>query len=162
MSKPETEARDPSFDIPVLVIGAVLTGALSVSLATGFLFLVRTSASPDVGPTAASLNEGFATLFGAALGLLVGSGISACVARRGSRIATGIIAGVVAYAAVLVPVLIATAPSDVSVGESVVDALFFGLPLLFAVLAGTFVGVGIAVGFRAFLGGQRRRDWRFH
>jgi len=152
VSEPQTGIRNPSFDGPVLVTGVLLTGALSVGLATAFLFLSRTSTIPDVGPTAASLDAGISTLFGAALGLLVGSGISACVARRGSRIATGIIVGAVAYAAVLVPVLIGTAPNDVSVVESIGIALFFGLPLLLAVLTGTFVGAGIAVGFRTLLG----------
>src|SRR5919204_3755133 len=89
------------FDMPVLAVGGLVTAALSVGLATALLSVSRTTTGPNVGPTAATLNDAFSTLCGAALGLLGGSGVTARFARRGSRTATGILAGFFAYAAVL-------------------------------------------------------------
>jgi hypothetical protein len=137
------ERRDPRFDMPVLALGGLLSAALSVGLATAFLYISRTNTGPDVGPTAATLDDAFSTLFGAVLGLLVGSGLTACFARRGPRITTGILAGVLAYAAVLIPVFVATRPSDVSAGESFGFALVLGVPLGLGVLIGPIVGAGL-------------------
>src|SRR3954454_8977308 len=89
--------RDPRFDVRVLVVGGFVTGALSGGGAAGLLYLSRSRTGPDVGPRAAPLNDAFITLFGAAFGLLVGSGLTACYARRGSRMVTGIVAGFFAY-----------------------------------------------------------------
>ncbi len=132
--------RDPRFDIPVLAVGGLVSAALSVGLGTAFLYISRTNTRPDVGPTAATLDDAFSTLFGAALGLLVGSGLTAFLARRGPRITTGVVAGVLAYAAVLIPVVVATGPSDVSAGESFGFALVLGVPLGICVLIGAIVG----------------------
>jgi hypothetical protein len=98
------EMRDPRFDLPVLALASLVSAALSVGLATALLYVSRTNTGADVGPTAATLNDAFSTFFGAAPGLLAGSGLAAYFARRGSRMVTGILAGVVAYAAVLVPI----------------------------------------------------------
>jgi hypothetical protein len=149
--------RDPRFDLPVLAIGGLLAAALSVGLATAFLYLSRTSTGPNVGPTAATLDDAFSTLAGAALGLLAGSALTASLTRRGSRMATGILAGFLAYAVVLVPVVVATGPSDVSAGESFGFALLLGLPLGLGVIIGSMVGAGLGAGYRMTLGRRRRR-----
>src|SRR5262245_17849392 len=60
----ESDFRDPRFDLRVLPIGGLVTAALSVACATGFLHLSRSSTGSDVGPTAATLNDAFSTLFG--------------------------------------------------------------------------------------------------
>jgi hypothetical protein len=143
---PGPPIRDPGFDLRVLVIGGLVTGALSVACATGLLYLSRTRAGPDVGPTAATLNDAFITLFGAAFGLLIGSGLTACFARRGSRMVTGIVAGSFAYAAVLIPVVVVTGPSDVSAGESFGFALVLGVPLGLAVVTGSMIGATLGAG----------------
>jgi uncharacterized membrane protein YdfJ with MMPL/SSD domain len=74
--------------------------------------------------------------------------------------ATGILAGFLAYAAVLVPVVVATGPSDVSAGESFGFALLLGLPLGLAVIIGSMVGAGLGAGFRMTIGRRRRHHRR--
>src|SRR3954469_18605969 len=59
--------RDPRFDFPVLSVGCLVTAGLSVGLATALLEVSRTTTGPNVGPTAATLNDAFNTLAGAAL-----------------------------------------------------------------------------------------------
>jgi hypothetical protein len=135
--------REPRFDVLVLAVGSLLTAALSVGFATAFLYLSRTKTGPDVGPTAATLDDAVSTLSGAALGLLTGSGLTACFARRGARVATGVVAGFLAYATVLVPVVVLTGPSDVSTGESLSLALVLGLPLGLSLIVGAMIGARI-------------------
>jgi len=153
--RPRPRDERPRFDIPVLALGGLLSAVLSVGLATAFLYLSRTNTGPDVGPTAATLNDAFSTLSGAALGLLAGSGLTAGFARRGSRTATGILAGLFAYAAVLIPVFVATGPSDVSAGESFGFALVLGVPLGLCVIIGSMVGAGLRAGTRRTIGRRR-------
>ena len=131
------------FDAPVLVIGGLATAALGVGLATAFLYVSRSSEGPNVGPTAATLDEAFSTLFGAALGLAVGSGIAAGFTRRGSRLATGALAGFLAYVTVLVPIVVATRPSDVGFGESLETGLALALPLGLVVIVGSMAGAAL-------------------
>jgi hypothetical protein len=147
--------RDARFDLPVLALGGLLTAALSVGLATAFLYLSRTNTGPDVAPTAATLNDAFSTVFGAALGLLAGSGLTAYVARRGSRMATGILAGFLAYATVLIPVVVTTRPSDVSAGESFETALLLGVPLGMGAIIGSMLGAGLGARGRVTTGRRR-------
>lgn len=130
------------FDTPVLVAGSLLSGPLSLGLA--LLFGSWADTGPGVGPTAASLNEGFSQLYGAAIGLAVGTAAVAFAVRRGGRFVSGLVAGLVGYAIVPAPVLIVTAPSDVSTGESVSIAVFAAILLMPAMLAGAVVGAGIA------------------
>ena len=147
--------KDPRFDLPVLALGGLLTAALSVGLATAFLYVSRTNTGPDVGPTAATLNDAFSTLLGAALGLFAGSGLTAYLARRGSRVVTGIFAGFLAYAAVLFPVVVLTGPSDVSTGESLSFALVLGVPLGLSVIVGSMIGAGFGARYRLTFGRRR-------
>jgi hypothetical protein len=143
----DPEIRDPRFDLPVLAAGGLASALLSVAGATGLPYLSRSSTGPSVGPTA-TLNDAFSTLFGAALGLLAGSGLTACFARRGSRMVTGIFAGFFAYAAVLIPVVVLTGPSDVSTGESFSLALALGVPLGLAVVIGSMIGAALGASHR--------------
>jgi hypothetical protein len=138
--------RNPRFDIPVLAVGGLASAALGVGLGTALLYVSRSNTGPDVGPTAATLNDAFSTVSGAALGLLVGSGLTAFLARRGPRIMTGVLAGALAYAAVLVPVVVWTGPSDVSAGESFGLALVLGIPLGICALIGAIVGARFGAG----------------
>src|SRR6266511_4302993 len=149
--------RDPRFDIPVLAVGGLVSAALSVGLGTAFLYISRTNTRPDVGPTAATLDDAFSTLFGAALGLLAGSCLTACFARHGSRMVTGIFAGFFAYAAVLIPVVVLTGPSDVSTGESFSFALALGVPLGLAVVIGSMIGAALGASHRMTFGRRRPR-----
>jgi hypothetical protein len=114
-----------------------------VSLATIALTATKSNEGTDIGPTAASVDEAFGTLLGAAAGLFIGTGLAAALARRGPRLVTGIVAGFVAYACVLVPILIITRPSDVDFGESLGIALTGGVPLGLAVLLGASSGSAV-------------------
>ena len=153
----DVSMRDPRFDLPVFAVGSFLAAALSVGLATAFLYVARADTGPDVGPTAATLEEASSTLLGAALGLFVGSGLTAAFARRGSRLAAGISGGLVAYAAVLVPVIVFTGPSDVSAGESFGFALLLGVPLGLSALIGSMAGAALGAGSRTPFGRRRSR-----
>jgi len=153
----DVSMRDPRFDLPVFAVGSFLAAALSVGLATTFLYVARADTGPDVGPTAATLEEASSTLLGAALGLFVGSGLTAAFARRGSRLAAGISGGLVAYAAVLVPVIVLTGPSDVSAGESFGFALLLGVPLGLSALIGSMAGAALGAGSRTPFGRRRSR-----
>jgi len=135
--------RDPRFDLPVLAIGGLVTAGLSVGLATLLLQLSRASTGPNVGPTAATPGDAFSTVLGAALGLAVGSGASAAFAHRGSRMATGLAVGFSAYALVLVPLVVATGPSDVSAQDSFGFALILGVPLGIVVIVASILGAGL-------------------
>jgi hypothetical protein len=64
-------------------------------------------------------------------------------ARTGPRIVTGLIAGLLGYAFILAPTLIATAPSDVSVPESISTAALAAALVTPAILLGATVGAGI-------------------
>jgi hypothetical protein len=149
--------RDARFDLPASAVGSLLAAALSVGLATAFLYLARADTGADVGPTAATLEEAFSTLLGAALGLFLGSGSTAAFARRGSRLAAGIFAGLVAYAAVLVPIIVLTGPSDVSAGESFSFALLLGIPLALSALIGSIAGAALRPSSRVTFGRRRAR-----
>jgi hypothetical protein len=151
----EPEFRDPRFDLPILTAGSLTSAALGVGLATALLLLSRANTGPNVGPTAATLDDAFSTIFGAALGLFVGTGLTACFARRGSRVATGILAGLIAYAAVLVPIIVLTGPSDVSAAESLGFALVLGVPLGLAAIVGSTIGAGIGAGYQTMFRGYR-------
>jgi hypothetical protein len=73
-------------------------------------------------------------------------------------VVTGILAGLIAYAAVLLPVIVVTAPSDVTVEESLGAALFFGVPLGLAVMIGSMIGSGIGTTYRTTFGRRRSRQ----
>jgi hypothetical protein len=78
--------------------------------------------------------------------------------------ATGIVAGFLAYAAVLVPIVVATGSGDVSAGESFGFALLLGLPLGLGVIIGSMVGAGVGARFRMTISkrGVRRQGRQRH
>ena len=104
-------------------------------------------ADTDVGPTAATLDDAFSQLSGAAVGLGLGAAGVAFAVRPGGRVANGLAAGLVGYLLVLVPALIAGAPADVSTGESIGTAAFGALLLVPAVALGAVLG-SLATGSR--------------
>ena len=116
------EIKDPRFDLPVLALGSLISAALSVGLATALLYLSRTNIGADVGPTAATLNDAFSTLFGAALGLLAGD--------RRLRSSAG-------------PDRYRHGPERRQRGESFGFALLLGIPLGLSVLIGSMAGAGV-------------------
>jgi hypothetical protein len=151
----EAPFRDPRFDLPALVLGALGTAALTVGLGAALLYLSRTNTSPDTGATAATMSDAFSAFAGIVLGMLAGCGLTAYFCRRGSRIATGILAGFLAWAVGLVPTAIATRARDLSVGEAFDSALVLGLVLTVLVIMGA--GVGAAIGAER---DRRRRGLR--
>ena len=131
-----------NFDVPVLVVGGLLSGALGLGLAV--LLRLWADTGSDAGPTAATLNEAFSLLFGAAIGLALGTATVALAVRLGRRFASGLLAGLAGYVLVLVPAQIISAPTDVSTGDSLVTAALGAVLLLPAVLFGAVVGAAIA------------------
>ncbi len=132
----------PGFDAPVLATGGLLSGALALGAALVLRSWVDTGS--DVGPTAATLNEAFSLLYGAAIGLAVGAALAAFAARSGPRILSGVLAGLCGYVVVLAPTLIVTRPSDVSAAEDICTAVIGAIVLIPALLVGAVAGAGIA------------------
>jgi hypothetical protein len=148
MTDAEFDAWLPSRRIhaPLIVGGGLISGALGL----GAALLLRSSLDTrSAGPTAAALDDAFSLLYGAALGLAVGSAAVALAAPVGPRIVTGLMAGLLGYAAVLVPVLVVSRPSDVSMTESILTAAFTAILVTPAIALGALVGGAIA--------GRRRR-----
>ena len=133
--------RQEGIDTRALVCGIVLSGVLGVGFATALLYLSRSSNDPHVGPTAASLDDGLSTFFGAALGLALASVLVAAFARR-ARVLNAILASLVAYLVVLVPLLLATRPYDVGVGETLSTAVGLGVLVLPVVAVAAACGAG--------------------
>jgi hypothetical protein len=128
----------PRLDLPVVAAGSLCSGALAVGLA---LLFRRWIANGQAGPTAATLDEAFALLLGAAVGLATGSAAVGYLARKGSPVLAGAVAAGLGYVIVVLPILVLTGPSDVSAGDSlavgVLAAVFLFPPtMLGAVLAG--------------------------
>jgi peptidoglycan/LPS O-acetylase OafA/YrhL len=138
--------RGRRFDTPVLVAGGLLSGVLGLGVALLLNSWAQTDSS-RVGPTAATLDEAFSLLYGAAIGLAVGAASVAFVARRGPRVLSATFAGLLGYAVILAPALLVTAPSDVSSGETLGIAAFAAILLMPAVLAGAAVGAAMS-GYR--------------
>jgi len=136
-----SERRERRLDKSRIAVGGLASGALALGTA---LLLEASVGTEEVGPTAATLSDAFGLLFGAAIGLAAGSACVAFAARTGPRILTGLIAGLLGYALILVPTLIATAPSDVSVPDSVSTAALAIALITPAILLGAAVGAGCA------------------
>jgi hypothetical protein len=126
-------------DLPRIGGATVVAAGLGVALL--IVFLRHAQSTPDTGPTAAALDEGFSAWFGAGLGLALGSALCSLWVRRGPRPLSGVAAGVVAYGVGLAPILVVTRPSDMSVGEAVGIAAFLLVP------AAIFVALGATVGW---------------
>ena len=127
-------------DMSVIAAGGLASGALALGTA---LLLQASVSTEGAGPTAATLSEAFSLLVGAAIGLAAGSASVAFAVRTGPRILTGLIAGLLGYALILAPTLIATAPSDVSVPESISTAALSAALITPAILLGATAGAGI-------------------
>lgn len=139
-------------DLPRFGIATAVGGALGVGLAA--VFLHRARSTPDPGPTAGALDDAFSTLFGAGLGLLVGSALAALLTRRGSRLLSGFVAGAVAYALGVAPYLVFTRSSDVGIGEDLgIVAAFFPLYLAPFVILGALLGSLVGRTWLRFRGG---------
>jgi hypothetical protein len=136
--------------LPTVVLGAALTAGMAVALS--WLLLGHAQRTPARGATADALEEGLSELYGAALGLLLGSAFVALLSRGTSRLLLGVLAGSLAYVAVLAPVLVETRPSDMSASEAIDSALFFGVPALLVIL----IGAGIGTAMRETLAAVRR------
>jgi len=125
-------------DAPLIVIGGVISGEeLRSAFGLG-------STPVPLGPTAATLNDAFGLLYGAAAGLAVGIAVVAFSARIEPKIVTGLFSGLLGYVAVVAPVLIATRPSDVSTSESISTAALAAILVTPAILFGAAVGGAIA------------------
>jgi hypothetical protein len=128
-------------DGPRIVLSAAVTAALGVGVAAAFLHYYPHA--NDVGPTAAALDDAFAWIFGACLGLFLGSSASALFVRRGSRFFAGAFAGVAGFWIGVAPYLLLTAPADVSFSDALAFAVIVFVPGLIFVTAGAAIGVAL-------------------
>ena len=135
-----SERSGRRLDMSVIAAGGLASGALALVTA---LLLQASVSTEGVGPTAATLSDAFSVFFGAAIGLAAGSASVAFAARTGPRILSGLIASLLGYVLILAPTLIATAPSDVSVPESISTAALAAALVTPAILLGATVGAGI-------------------
>lgn len=132
-------ASQRTFDGPRTAFGAAATAGLGVGVAAVFLqFYPR---AKDVGPTAAALGDAFTWIFGACVGLCIGSSATALFVRGGSRFTTGLVAGFAGFWVGVMPYVLVTAPSDVSLSDS-----FGFFAVVVFVPAVLFVTAGAAMG----------------
>jgi hypothetical protein len=136
-----SRSEERLFDPLRIVLAAAVTAALGVGGASAFLhYYPRAN---DVGATAAALGDAFAWMFGACLGLLVGSGAAALLVRRGSRFFAGVLAGVAGFWVGVLPYVLVTAPADVSLADALAFAVIVFAPGLLFVAAGAGLGAGL-------------------
>jgi hypothetical protein len=135
-----SDGREP-FDGSRIVLSALATAGLSVAGAAAFLhYYPRAN---DVGPTAATLGDVFAWILGACVGLLIGSAAAALFVRVGSSFFAGLFAGITGFCVGLVPYLVLTAPSDVTLSDVLGFALLVFAPGFVFVAAGAALGTGL-------------------
>lgn len=134
------DEREP-FDGSRIVLSALVTAGLGVAGAAAFLhYYPRPN---EVGPTAAALDDAFAWILGACVGLLVGSATTALVVRGGSSFFAGLFAGIAGFCVGVVPYLVLTASSDVSLADALGFALLVFAPGFVFVAAGAALGTGL-------------------
>jgi len=134
------EGRRP-VDGPRIVLSVLVTAGLGVAgAAASRHFYPRAN---DVGPTAAALGDAFAWILGSLRRLLVGSGATALVVRGGSSFFAGIFAGIAGFLVGVVPYLVLTAPSDVSLSDALAFAVIAFVPAFVFVTAGAGIGEGL-------------------
>ena len=127
-----------NFDWQRVAISIAVTAALAVGLAAAFLYY--SSTTPDVGPTAATLDDAFSVIFGVCLGLLVGSALATLLVRRGSSLLAGVVVGCVAYWLAVVPYFFSFSSEDVSTSEDVDFVLLVFVPAALFSVAGAAIG----------------------
>ncbi len=136
------EAPKRHFETALIVGGGLLSGALA--LATAVLFNSWLDTDSQVGPTAATLNDAFRQLYGAYVGLALGTAFVAFAARTDASFLTGLLAGLFGYGVVLAPALVVTAPNDVSLAEAIETAAFVAVLVTPAILVGAVTGAAVA------------------
>ncbi len=127
-----------SFDWQRVAVSIVVAAALAVGLAAAFLY--HASTTPDVGPTAASLEDAFSAILGVCLGLLIGSAVAALLVRRGSSLLAGVVVGFVAYWLAVVPYFFSWSSDDVSTSENVDFVLLVFVPAGLSAVTGAEIG----------------------
>jgi hypothetical protein len=127
-----------SLDWQRVAISIALTAALAIGLAAALLY--HASTTPDVGPTAASLEDAFSAILGVCLGLLIGSAVAALLIRRGSSLLAGVIVGFAAYWLAVVPYFLFWSSDDVSTSEDVDFVLLVFLPAGLSAVIGAEIG----------------------
>lgn len=136
------EAPKRRLDASLLVVGGLLSGGLA--LVAAVVFDSWLGSDSGTGPTAATLNQAFSEFYGAAVGLAVGAACVAFAASTNAPLLTGLLAGLFGYVVVLAPAIVVTAPSDVTVADSIETAAFVALLLSPAVLLGAVLGASLA------------------
>jgi hypothetical protein len=141
MTPDRGEGRQRTVDGPRTAVGAAAAAGLGVGVAAAFLhYYPRTK---EVGPTAAALGDAFTWIFGACIGLCIGSSATALLVRRGSRFAAGLVAGFAGFWVGVMPYLLLTASSDVSQSDSFGFAVVVFVPAVLFVTAGAAMGASL-------------------
>jgi len=140
--EPTSQPSDQRLPDPLrIVLSTGATAALAVAVAAAFLhYYPRAN---DVGPTAAALGDAFAWILGACLGLFIGSGATALFVRRGSCFFAGMLAGVAGFWVGVMPYVLLTTPSDVSLSDALAFAVIVFAPGFVFSAAGAAVGAGL-------------------
>jgi hypothetical protein len=138
MTRPENSR---GLDAPRVALSAVVTAGLGVAVAAVFVHYYPRA--KDVGATAATLGDAFTWMFGACVGLLVGSAATALLVRRGSCFFAGMLAGVAGFWIGVMPYVVFTAPSDVSFWDAFAFAVVVFAPGFVFVAAGAGMGAGL-------------------
>jgi len=129
------------FDGSRLAVCAAATAGLGV--ATAEVFVRYSPRAHDVGPTAAALGDAFTWIFGACVGVSIGSAAAALFVRRGSRFFAGMLAGVAGFWVGVMPYVVLTAPSDESFSDAFAFAVIVFAPGFVFVAAGAGLGAGL-------------------
>lgn len=144
MTVGSTKRSNLGHGVDFLAIGAGASIASLGSLALVALAHYAWRPSPETGPTAATLQDGFRELLAAGAGVCIGCAVASALSRRGP-IRAGIISGALACLLVLVPALILTLPDDVTSDEMPGFAVLGVLLLSPFVLVGTLLGAILRV-----------------
>jgi hypothetical protein len=129
------------FDGARVALSVLVTAGLGVAVAA--VFARYYPRAKDEGPTAAALGDAFTWIFGACIGLLVGSALAALLVRTGSRFVAGLIAGIAGFWIGVAPYVILTGPSDVNFSDSFGFAVVTFIPGLLFVIAGAAAGAAL-------------------
>jgi hypothetical protein len=138
MTRPEGSRR---LDVPRIALSVLVTAGFGVAVAA--LFARYYPRAQDEGPTAAALGDAFTWIFGACIGLLIGSALAARLVRTGSGFVAGLGAGVAGFWIGVAPYVVLTAPSDVSFSDSFGFAVVVFIPGLLFVIAGAAAGAAL-------------------
>jgi|SRR5581483_506017 len=131
-------------DVVVFSVGIAVSTLLAVLLAKTLLG----TGAEGLGPTAASLNDAYATLVAGGLGILTGTAMTVILWQGRWRILTGITVGCITYIGIFWPLLVIDRPSGISHHDAMQNALVGFVLLIPFILIGPVLGWLSRIAFR--------------